>query len=139
MATFTQKLAGAYNLVLDVWENNTDVNANTSNVGWQLKIHKISGTGSYSSYSCPWSTSIDGQGSSGSISRYNFRNYSDLVLGSGTKTIGHNSDGTKTIYCSGSWTDTGGGLVGSGSVGGNLTLSNIPRNSTFNVTNWDTG
>lgn len=134
MATYDDVLSNTdYILRLTVNQSSQNIANNTSVVSWSLVIIKGSGSGRWSYNGASWSVNIGGQTSSGSISSYDFRNYSSLTLGSGTKTITHNADGTKTIANSASFTENVIN-IGNGYCSGNLTLTTIPRASTSSFT-----
>lgn len=141
MATYDTVLSNSdYILRLIVNQSSQDVANNTSSVAWSLRIIKGSGSGKWSFYTKTWSVNIGGQTASGSISGYDFRNYTELILGSGSFTITHNADGTKTISNSGSFSEAQIN-VGTGTASGSLALTTIPRASTptFSVSSVDAG
>lgn len=132
MATYDVALTASpssYTLRLQVDQVSQNIEANTSTVSWSLRIIKNTGTGRWSYFTKSWSVNIGGQGASGTIPNYDFRNYTELVLGSGTFVIAHNADGTQTISNSGTFTDTNVN-IGSGTASGSLALTTIPRAST---------
>lgn len=134
MATYDTVLSNSdYILRLIVNQSSQDVANNTSTVSWSLTIIKGSGSGKWSFYTKNWSVNIGGQTASGTISGYDFRNYTSLALGSGSFVIAHNSDGTKTISNSGSFSEAQIN-VGNGTASGNLALTTIPRASTPSMT-----
>lgn len=141
MATYDTVLSNSdYILRLIVNQSSQNITNNTSSVAWSLRIIKGSGSGKWSFYTKTWSVNIGGQTASGSISGYDFRNYTELILGSGSFTITHNADGTKTISNSGSFSEAQIN-VGNGTASGNLALTTIPRASTptFSVSSVDAG
>lgn len=121
--------------------SNQSVANNTSSVSWWLELV----SGAYgkisSSASKKWSVSVNGTNYSGSNS-VSIGNNATKTLASGTTTITHNSDGTKTfsfsfsqefaITFSGSW-------VGTKSGSGSGVLTTIPRKSTLTVANGTLG
>lgn len=119
---------GAYYIEMDVWLNSQDIANNTSNVGYYVRSTKVSGTGYFSAAngSNSWWGDVDGSIGSSSGFAYDFRGSTPntLTWASGTKTISHADDGTKTVYFS-----SGSGLVNLGSAGasGSLALPRIPR------------
>lgn len=133
MAQFNAILSNnsQYRLELVVNYNAYSIPNNTTPVPWTLRVRKLSGSGYWASGSFPWSVNIGGVTSSGSISSYDFRNYTVLNLGSGTATITHNSDGTKTINVSGSF--TGASTLGNATASGTMVLPTIPRASSFTL------
>lgn len=130
MANYNDTLLDSYILRLTVTEGTPDVPNNTSPAAYSLSILKGSGSGKWrTSADSDWALNINGNTRSGSIA-YDFRPLSAgqaLVIASGSYTIPHNPDGTKTIAVSASFTDAAGSAVGSGSVAGSLVLTTIPR------------
>ena len=65
---------------------------------------------------------------------------STVTLASGSQTVSHNSDGTKTVSFSFSVTSQSASyLIGSCSASGSITLTTIPRASTFTASNGTLG
>lgn len=120
-----------FTLRLTVTQSSQDITNNTSTLAWSLVL--IKGANSYSSWTKNWSINIDGQTSSGSIAGYDFRTYSSLTLGSGTKTVTHNADGTKTAAVSGTFDEGSHVLIGTGTASGTFTPTTIPRATTPTV------
>jgi hypothetical protein len=124
MATFESNF-GSFKIRLEVWEESYSVANNTSYVRRRLTLIRTSG----SAYgTADWSVNVAGQGASGSAA-YNISTSSSKVFIDDGITVGHNADGTASVYGEG-WIDTG---QGSGSVGGTLALTTIPRNSQVTV------
>lgn len=116
-----------YTLVVTVTQTSQDIPDNQSTVSVQLRIDETTEWGSWSNIPLTWNYNVAGQSGSGSRT-YDFRDYDSLILYSGSKTITHNSDGTKTFSFSGS---VGGGTtIGSASASSSMTLTTIPRAST---------
>lgn len=116
-----------YRLVMDCWEASYNVANNDSWVQWSLRIDESPNNGSWSNAALTWSTSVHGQGWSGSTT-YDFRNYDSLGLGSGGRAVGHQADGSQEIGFS---AGAGGGTtIGGASCGGAFWLTTIPRKST---------
>lgn len=129
-------LRDGYVLRFAVVQSSQNVGSNASIVNWSLNLLKGTGNGKYMSGAANWSVTIDGQTASGSIGGYDFRGYSTLILGEGSFTIPHNSDGTKSIGVSGAWADNGTyGELGNGTAGGTQALTTIPRATTATFTN----
>lgn len=118
-----------YTLRLDVSETSTSTTNNTSTVSWTLYI--VNGSSRFAGASFQYTVTINGS------KRADYSGYDvdtrDVDYGqphklaSGTYTVGHNNDGTKTIACSA--TCSGGGPYGpgTGSCSGNLTLTTLNR------------
>lgn len=133
MAQFNKTLSNnsQYRLELVVNYNAYSIPNNTTPVPWTLRVRKLSGSGYWASGTFPWSVNIGGVTSSGSISSYDFRDYTVLNLGSGTATITHDSDGKKKINVSGSF--TGASTLGNATASGEMDLPTIPRASSFTL------
>ena len=119
--------AGSYTLRLTANETNVNSGANTSAVAWELKVIRNSG-GAFnnSPTALSWSVVVDGSTVGSGSTSYNFNNYAELVLGSGTTGgIAHNADGSKSVGVSGSI--SGPGPITGGSAGGTLTLTDFSR------------
>ena len=84
-----------YTLRLTVNEDSYSIPNNTSSVSWALDLISSNGY-SFSSWSFPITASVDGEVYNQNISRSIAKN-GTLRIASGSKTISHNSDGTKTI------------------------------------------
>ena len=118
---------GSYTLRLTANETNVNSGANTSAVAWELKVIRNSG-GAFNNNSngLSWSVVINGSTVGSGSTSYNFNNYAELVLGSGTTGgIAHNADGSKSVGVSGSI--SGPGPITGGSAGGTLTLTDFSR------------
>lgn len=132
MASYTSNLSSNsnYDVTLNVDQSSQNVGANTSNISWSLVVRKKSGSGYWASDSnaSTFSVKIDGTTVSSGQKSYNFTNSTpqSITVASGTRTISHGSDGSKSIACSASWKDNKNGL-GTGSPSGTLTLTTIPR------------
>lgn len=144
MATYNADLNASgnhYTLQLVVNQSSQNIATNTSVVSWSLTIYKGSGSGRYSGATKSWSVNIGGNTASGSFGGYDFRGYSSLALGSGSYTITHAADGTKTISNSGSFSEGVDTEIGGGTASGSLTLTTIPRATqpTVSPTSGNTG
>lgn len=129
MALSTYQLSTNYRLELNLAEGTVDVPNNRSPVAGTLGIRKLSGSGRFQSGTSYWSVNVDGQTANGSIPGYDFTGYTFLTLWSGSFTITHNSDGSKTISVSGAFAEADSN-IGSGTATGSLVLTVIPRAST---------
>lgn len=135
MTYYYGSLGTQYTLALEVWLISQNVQANSSVVGWALTVRKNTGTGFYSlSDPAPWSANINGNTPSGETT-YDFRAYSALTLGSGSYTVPHNNDGTKSISVSGSFDpEQSDPKFQPGSASGTFTLPTIARATQPTVT-----
>ena len=110
------------------WTATQNVAANTSTLSWQLVG---AGTGSGYYMAGNFKVVIAGETVYSSASRIELRN--GTVVASGTKTLTHNADGTKTFSAS---AQAGIYTVAVNCTGsGNFTLNTIPRASTASNTN----
>lgn len=114
----------AFQVRLTIQEVSYNITNNTSNINWTLyRYAASSGWASYDQTTTwGWSISIDGQGSSGSSNSGFWKNNASVAgetetISSGTKTITHNANGTKTISYSGS-DGPGSSIFGSASCSG---------------------
>lgn len=110
---------------------------NTSTVKWTLSL--VAGTyGRISStVSKDWSVTVNGTTYSGT-NKIGISNNSTITLASGTTTIAHNTDGSKTFSYSFSQEFAitfSGSSIGTKSGSGSGTLTTIPRKSTLSVAN----
>lgn len=128
--TYNPGLSSAPYAVLNVTQQSQNIANNTSVVRWELLLYRPSAI--YSSTAKSFSIVVNGStvksgtttiGGSGTKS-----------IASGTTTIGHNADGTKSISFSFSlefaisW---GSSWIGTGSASGSMWLSTIPRASSI--------
>ena len=136
MATFTSG-AGPYTLILNANEvgGSADVGGNTSKVSWSLQMRADSAYCQWNPGPGDFEVRINGGlvWSAQNPSLWYGGMGGTLTLASGTTTVGHNSDGAKTVYCEGKYiaNSTANYLPNSSTCGGNLTLSTIPRASSF--------
>lgn len=130
--TYNPGLSSAPYAVLNVTQQSQNIANNTSVVRWELLLYRPSAI--YSSAAKSFSITVNGS---------TVRSGTTTIGGSGTKsiasgttTIGHNADGTKSISFSFSlafeitWGST---WIGTGSAGGSMSLTRIPRATTPSV------
>lgn len=111
---------------LTVNETSTSTANNTSEISFSFTIYKASY--SWSNWnSITYSISINGTSYSGTIPSYSAG--STLTIRTGSQTVSHNSDGTKSINYSFSVNDGSGKsyTCGNASASGSMDLSKIPR------------
>lgn len=132
MAKFTAASGSLYlNLYIDT-SGQPNVGANTSNVAWRVTVSR---TGAYYTYNEEGSStlSVDVNGSRVNTSNPRWHTSGEeFTLASGTTTVGHNADGTKTVSASASFNPAN-GLHGAVSVSGSLPLPTIPRASSVSI------
>ena len=134
MAEYTKTLSGGsassqYRIRMVVTESNVNINNNTSVVNVTAYLDKLSGSGYYSSDGKPWNIKIDGSTVASGNKTYDFRNYKTLTLGSGSKTITHNSDGSKSVAVSAYFSSSP--YLGSATVSATFNLTTIARASSI--------
>lgn len=137
MATFSGNGSGttgasSYTLKLDVWENSVDNANNKSNVGWKLALD--SGNYSFIDYPIYTKVNVDGEVYNASP-RLSINPNSEIIIASGSKDVYHDSNGSKSISCSASISNTSAYyLPGNINVSGNLKLTDIPRYANVSIT-----
>lgn len=130
-----------HKFTLNVTEENTSIINNESSMSFSFVLSPIqaywdwAGWGSQISYSI----NINGNEYNGTIPNYD--GVSTVILKTGTLTLPHNDDGSKTINISFSVTDSTGQnyTPGNASASGTMILTKIPRASSISVSNYDLG
>lgn len=119
-----------YSIKLTVTEKtvtSADIADNSTRVDYKLEATKSSGSGYYSNSAVSTvKVTLDGTTIVNTKKAYDFRNSTPktITLASGTHTIKHDSDGSKTIACSGYFKD-GANSLGNATASGNLTLTQL--------------
>ena len=131
MAKFSSSSGSLYlNLYVDQASQN--ITANTSTVNWRVTVSR---TGSYYTFNnqgdSVLSLSLDGRSVHSSNPTWHTSG-EEYTLASGSSTINHNSDGTKTLPVSCTFKPNN-GLHGTITVSGSLGLTTIPRSSSVSV------
>lgn len=116
-------MAGGY-IYLSLSEESINVAANCSNV--RAKLYYVGNGLSWSNSNCTWWININGNSGSGS---HNFGKSGTQYLGERVVTVGHNSDGSKSVSVSASFAT--GVSIGTLSTSASITLTKIPRKSTL--------
>lgn len=106
---------------------------NTTTISWWLRVRKSGSSTSATWGQCSYSANINGEQHSGSGSVSVSPGGATALL-SGTVTVPHNADGTKTLSVSGS---ISGKIVGS--VSGSQVLTTIPRASSISAPTFTLG
>lgn len=130
MASYYSGYSNYYRLRLDVTQGTQSIANNTTSVSWALyletttayfQLHSISGTYVNINGSRAWTAGTNQI----SLPGYN----STTKLASGTKTVTHNSNGTKTVplYVYYTMPDSASYLPGNMSISASMTLSTIAR------------
>ena len=106
---------------------------NESYISWKMELISTAYGAISTSASTAWSVTVNGKSHSGSVS-VAIGNNATKTLASGTETIPHNNDGTKTFSYSFSQTFNitfSGAWIGAKSGSGSDTLDTIPRAATL--------
>ena len=123
------------------WQDSQSVANNRSVVGWHLQLIASGGSIS-SSASKSWAVTVNGTNYSGTTT-VGVSNGQTKTLASGSTTIAHNADGTKSFSFSFSQqfdiNYSGVGWIGTKSGSGSGTLTTIPRTSSVSSTNANIG
>ena len=133
MAKFSSSSGSLYlNLYVDQASQN--ITANTSTVNWRVTVSR---TGAYYTHNhqgdSTLSLNLDGRNVHYSYPTWETSG-EEYTLASGSSTINHNSDGTKTLPVSCTFKPNN-GLHGTITVSGSLGLTTIPRSSSVRVSN----
>lgn len=116
--------------------SNDDILNNRTRCAWTLRITRTGNYNTYDAVGNTYTVDVGGVTYSGSWAvdfgagpggEVGIGGYFDIA--SGTATIYHNADGTKTISVSAS-ANSGGGLMGNASLSGALALQTVPRATT---------
>lgn len=123
---------GHHKFILTVTQSSQNVANNTSTVSYKFQIAPVQTSWNWAQWAdaISYTVTINGTKYTGTIPNYD--GYSTVTLKSGTQTVTHNSDGTKSISYSFSVTDTSGQSYTSGnaSASGTLALTTIARATT---------
>ena len=130
MAQWTASATNSlYGIDFRVWEESTSTTDNTSVVRYEL--YATAGNTWCTSRQLTRTVTINGTELVNRTDAFTISSNSSVLLESGTATINHESDGTKTISCSASIASSGtwSQPLGEASVSGSLTLTTIARAS----------
>ena len=113
-------------------ENSYSVANNTSNVTAYFYANWDSGS-AWSNYTSYPVCTLDGTTETKTLSSFNLSSSNpQVLLGSITKNVSHNSDGTKTVSASFTWA-SGSSYVGTLTGSASKTLTTIPRTSNVSL------
>lgn len=143
----TVQLGSYWKMTLNVSESSTSTANNTSALSYSLVLTSTGGSAQYNGAGS-YAININGSRVRSGTVNLNVGTYGSVTLASGSTTVGHNNDGSKTVSVSASYSSAASAyyLPSSGSTSGSLTLTKIPRASkidtftgstvdgTFNVT-----
>lgn len=123
---------GNHKFTLTVTEKSTSVDNNTSSLEFSFVLSPVYTSWNWEQWgsSISYKVTINGTDYTGSIPAYD--GYSTVTLKSGTQTVSHNADGSKTISYSFTVTDGAGQRYtpGNASASGSYILTTIPRATT---------
>lgn len=134
MASITKNGSkGHHKFTLEVNQTSQNIANNTSTISFAFKLSPVETSWNWEQWGAyiKYTVTINGTVYSGNIDNYD--GYSTITLKSGTQTISHNADGSKSISYSFNVTDTSGVTYTSGNASnsGTLALTTIPRASTI--------
>lgn len=121
---------GYVRLVLEVNETSTSIDNNTSTVSWQLWLERANSWAYDLLNESLAEVEINGQSILSKYVSFDLRNSDWVRFGSGTLTIPHNDDGTKSISISTRLTNVA-DMGDIGRIHGTVNLSTIPRTSSI--------
>jgi len=131
MAKFSNSSGSLY-LNVYVEQGSQSITANTSTVNWRMTVSR---TGAYYTHNhqgdSTLSLNLDGQNVHYSYPTWETSG-EEYTLASGSSTISHNADGTKTLPVSCTFNPNN-GLHGTITVSASLSLTTIPRSSSVSV------
>jgi hypothetical protein len=113
-------------LVLNASQGPQNVGTNSTIVYWSLYLYCYNGSSYQSSPAVVWSTSTDGLNDNGTYV-YDFRGTTEKFIASGSRTVTHSADGTRSVVFGGATADTGSQAGGAMGVSGTMTLTTIAR------------
>lgn len=118
-----------YSLLLDVSEKSYSIENNTSQVEWWVGIRSNTAYHNHYGLAETYTVVIDGSTVHSAVHKPTVGNGQTVWVASGTATVGHNADGSKTVAVSASFNnaDRGTYLPTTGSCSGSLKLTTIPR------------
>lgn len=124
---------GHHKFTLNVTETATSTANNTSTISWSFVLSSLGGNYDWNynnTIPVTYTVTINGTRFSGNIMSYN--GYSTVTVKSGTMTIPHNADGSKTIAIAFTVSSQNATyLPGSANASGTMNLTNIPRQATI--------
>lgn len=118
-----------YSLLLDVSEKSYSIENNTSQVEWWVGIRSNTAYHNHYGLAETYTVVINGSTVHSAVHKPTVGNGQTVWVASGTATVGHNADGSKTVAVSASFNnaDRGTYLPTTGSCSGSLKLTTIPR------------
>lgn len=140
--TIDSGITREYQLHLIMSEQSQSVANNTTTIAYELRL--TSGSYNFSQYGAGWAVWINGTRVAyhdrNTSDRYSIAKNSYWTIASGTTTVTHNADGTKTINCSASLDMAGSPAPGALTCAEtSWTLTTIPRASSMTVPSFTIG
>lgn len=135
MATYTST-SGKYTTTLTVTQGTQDIANNTSVVNWSLTLVSDGGSIWHNDKTCPWNVNLNGTTVDSGTFSYNLSGGTTTILNkSGSISVTHNNDGTKSIPVSAYVDMDNTPYVYPMSISDTFTLTTIPRASSVSVSN----
>lgn len=130
----TVQLGSYWKMTLNVSESGTSTNNNTSTLSYSLVLTSTGGSAQYNGAGS-YAININGSRVRSGTVNLNVGTYGSVTLASGSTTVGHNNDGSKTVSVSASYSSAASAyyLPTSGSTSGSFALTKIPRASTISA------
>ena len=124
-----------YSLLLDVSEKSYSIENNTSQVEWWVGIRSNTAYHNHYGLSETYVVNINGTVVHNAVHKPTVNSGATVWVASGTTTVSHNTDGSKSISVSASFNnaDRGTYLPTTGSCSGSLKLTTIPRATTPSI------
>lgn len=124
-----------YSLLLDVSEKSYSIENNTSQVEWWVGIRSNTAYHNHYGLAETYTVVINGSTVHSAVHKPTVGNGQTVWVASGTTTVSHNADGSKSISVSASFNnaDRGTYLPTTGSCSGSLKLTTIPRATTPSI------
>ena len=124
-----------YSLLLDVSEKSYSIENNTSQVEWWVGIRSNTAYHNHYGLAETYTVVINGSTVHSAVHKPTVNSGATVWVASGTTTVSHNADGSKSISVSASFNnaDRGTYLPTTGSCSGSLKLTTIPRATTPSV------
>ena len=122
-----------YRLELEVTQTSQNIANNTSTISWVARMVHVGTAWSFSQITMRCVVNIDGVEVLNNNQARALAPGGSFVFGSGTRTIQHNADGTRGIWCSAALTMSGSQnfIPGNTTASGTLGLTTIPRQATI--------
>lgn len=132
---------GHHKITLNVTQGSQNTANNTTTINYSVVLSPLDDGWDWRyNNSDPFTCSYTINGTTRTCTLRVYNGSSTVTLASGSQTVSHNSDGTKTVSFSFSVTSQSASyLIGSCSASGSITLTTIPRASTFTASNGTLG